>query len=158
MRSLRAAVFVCAVAVSPLAAQTRVDLSGKWSIDPTSDQAALPAGSTMDVTIKQDEKTVTIDIALDTPNGGQKRSTVVKLDGSPTDNFLTSQGGTVPAMSTATWEGRALRVMTTVGGRGAVVVQTDKWLLDAEGKTLVLETTVSTGGQQQKSKLTFIKS
>jgi hypothetical protein len=158
MRSLRAALFVCAVAVSPLAAQTRVDLSGKWSIDPTSDQTALPAGSTMDVTIKQNEKTVTIDIALDTPNGAQKRSTVVKLDGSPTDNLLTSQQGTVPAMSTATWEGRALRVMTTVGSRGAVVVQTDKWLLDAEGKTLVLETTVSAGGQQQKSKLTFIKS
>lgn len=48
--------------------------------------------------------------------------------------------------------------MTTVGNRGAVVVQTDKWLLDAEGKKLVLETTVSTGGQQQNSKLTFIKS
>lgn len=104
MRSWLVGVLVCAAAVSPLAAQTKVDLSGKWSIDPKAEQTALPEGSTMDVTIKQDEKTVTIDIALDTPNGWQKRSTVVKLDGSPTDNFLTSQAGTVPATSTATWE------------------------------------------------------
>lgn len=157
MRTFLSMVIVCAAVASPLAAQARPDLSGKWSLDPQSVPAGMPAGSTVVVTLKQDEKTINVDMVANTPMGDQKRSTTVNLDGTPTKNTLSTPAGSIELTSTAAWEGPVLTVMTSGDFQGYAMVQTDKWSLDAGKKTLELETTVSVAGQKQTSKLSFIK-
>jgi hypothetical protein len=157
MRRFLSVLIVCAAVASPLAAQTHPDLSGKWSLDPKSVPAGMPAGSTVVVTLKQDEKTINVDMVANTPMGEQKRSTSVNLDGTPTKNTLSTPAGSLELTSTAAWEGPVLTVMTSADLQGYAMVQMDKWSLDADKKTLELETTVSVAGQKTTSKLSFIK-
>jgi hypothetical protein len=158
MRRILSMLVLCAAFASPLAAQAHPDLSGKWSLDPKSAPAGMPAGATIVITVKQDEKTINIDmVAANTPMGEQKRTTVANLDGTPTKNTVTTPAGAMELTSTASWEGPALTVMTSGDLQGYAVVQTDKWSLGADKKTLDLETTVSMAGQKQTSKLSFIK-
>ena len=157
MRKILSILAICAAVASPLAAQAHPDFSGKWSLDPKSLPAGVPAGFTMVATVKQDEKTFNVDVVANTPMGEQKRSTVVNLDGTPTKNTMTTPGGSVELSSTATWEGPTLAVTTSGDIQGNAMVLSDKWSLGADKKTLELESTVSAGGQKQTSKLSFIK-
>jgi len=157
MRNFLSMLVLCAAVASPLAAQPHPDLSGKWALDPKSVPPGTPAGTTVVVTVKQDEKTINVDMLLTTPMGEQKRSSVVNLDGTPTKNAVTTPAGSIELTSTATWDGPALNVMTSGDVQGYAIVQTDKWSLGADKKTLELETTVSMAGQKQTSKMSFIK-
>src|SRR5215510_15089471 len=131
MRRLLSVLIACAVVVSPLSAQARPDFSGKWSLDPKSVPSGMPAGTNVVVTLKQDAKTLNVDMVAITPMGDQKHATLVNLDGSPTKN--------------GDFQGYSMQ-------------QTDKWSLSADKKSLDLETTMNMAGQkQQTSKLSFIK-
>jgi hypothetical protein len=157
MRKLLSILVICAAIASPVAAQAHPDLSGKWSLDPKSIPAGTPAGFNVVITVKQDAKTINMDMVASMPMGEQKRSTVVNLDGTPTKNTVTTPAGAIELTSTATWEGPALSVTTSGEVQGTAMTQTDKWSLGADKKTLELETTTSAGAQKVTSKLSFIK-
>ena len=157
MRRFLSVLVACAVVASPLAAQARPDFSGKWSLDPKSVPSGMPAGTSVIVTVKQDEKTLNVDMLASTPMGEQKRATVVNLDGSPTKNSIPTPAGAIELTSTATWEGPVLSVTTSGDVQGYAVQQTDKWSLSADKKSLDLETTMNMAGQKQVTKLSFIK-
>src|SRR6058998_1140834 len=108
MRRFLSVVIACAVVAWPLSAQARPDFSGKWSLDPKSVPSGMPAGTNVVVTVKQDEKTLNVDMVASTPMGEQKRATSVNLDGSPTKNAIPTPAGTIELTSTATWEGAVL--------------------------------------------------
>jgi len=157
MRNVLSLVIALAVGVSPAAAQARPDFSGKWSLDPKSAPPGMPQGSMMVVTLKQDEKTLNVDLHASSPLGEARRTSVLSFDGAPAKTTVTASGQEMALTSTATWEGSILAVMTSGDIAGYAMVQTDRWSLDPDGKTLQLETTVSAAGQKQTSKLTFIK-
>ena len=157
MRRFLLVLIACAVVASPLSAQARPDFSGKWSLDPKSVPSGMPAGTSVIVTLKQDQKTLNVDMAATTPMGEQKRATLVNLDGSPTKNTISTPAGTIELTSTAVWEGPVLSVTTSGDFQGYAMQQTDKWSLSADKKSLDLETTVNMAGQKQTSKLSFIK-
>ena len=158
MRRSLSVLIACAVVVSPLSAQARPDFSGKWSLDPKSVPSGMPAGTNVVVTLKQDAKTLNVDMVAITPMGDQKHATLVNLDGSPTKNTIPTPAGTIELTSTAVWEGPVLKVTTSGDFQGYSMQQTDKWSLSADKKSLDLETTMNMAGQkQQTSKLSFIK-
>ena len=157
MRRFLSVLVACVVVASPLSAQARPDFSGKWSLDPKSVPAGMPAGTNVIVTVKQDEKTLNVDMVASTPMGEQKRATSVNLDGSPTKNTIPTPAGTIELTSTATWEGPVLNVTTSGDVQGYAVQQTDKWSLSADKKSLDLETTMNMAGQKQTTKLSFVK-
>jgi len=157
MRRFLSVLIACAVVASPLSAQARPDFSGKWSLDPKSVPSGMPAGTSVVVTLKQDSKTLNVDMVATTPMGDQKRATLVNLDGSPTKNTISTPAGTIELTSTAVWEGPVLNVTTSGDFQGYSMQQTDKWSLSADKKSLDLETTMNMAGQKQTSKLSFIK-
>ena len=111
----------------------------------------------MVVTLKQDEKTLNVDFAASSPIGEARRTSMLTFDGATSKTTVTAGGQAMDMTSTATWEGSVLAVITNGQIQGYAMVQTDKWSLERDGKTLNLETTVSVAGQKQTSKLTFIK-
>jgi hypothetical protein len=67
MRKLLSILVICAAIASPVAAQAHPDLSGKWSLDPKSIPAGTPAGFNVVITVKQDAKTINMDMVASMP-------------------------------------------------------------------------------------------
>ena len=158
MRRFVSLAFTLSVLAAPLAAQgTHPDLSGKWTLDPKSVDGvmAVPAGVVMTVT--QDAKTLKMDQAATTPAGDQKVSMTFNLDGSTSKNTVSAQGMSMDMSSTAAWEGAALVVKTTAEIQGQTLVQTERWTLDPDGKTLRVQRDASAAGQNMSMKMAFNK-
>ena len=158
MQRLLSSIVVLVLAAAPLVAQARPDFSGKWALDVSSaPTGALPQGTSVVLTIKQDEKTINADLVVNSTMGEQKRTTIVNLDGASTKNTIVTPMGNVDLTSSFAWDGAA-GVTTSKGeAQGQTFVQTEKWTLDADGKTLRLETTVSAGAQNMTNTVAFKK-
>jgi hypothetical protein len=156
MKRLLSSIVALALAASPLVAQARPDFSGKWALD-LSSAPAVPAGTSVVMTIKQDEKTINVGLVVNSTMGEQKRTTAVNLDGSTSKNTMETPMGNIDFTSSFAWDGAA-GVTTSKGeAQGQTFVQTEKFTLDADGKTLRLETTVSVAGQNHTNTLAFKK-
>jgi hypothetical protein len=138
---------IVAVSVS-LGAQTRPDFSGKWVMDPApaaatagggrgAGRGAGPAGFQpgygAEITIKQDDKTLTI-----TRSGGQS-PLVYKLDGTDSKNMVTRDGQQQEQVAKAEWEGDKLAIVTFVNFQGNTGEQ--RRVLSLDGGTLVIDQT-----------------
>ena len=63
----------------------------------------------------------------------------------------------VDLASTAAWDGSALVVKTTADIQGQAMVSTDRWTLDADGKTLRIQRDVGVAGQSMSMTMVFNK-
>ena len=157
MRRTISILLALAAIASPLAAQAHPDFSGKWALDPKTAPPGMPPGISLMLDVKQDEKTMTVELSVTGSMDAEKRKTVLNFDGSPTKNSLTTAAGTLEMTSTAAWDGKVLAVTTSGDLGGAPVVQSDRWSLAPDGKTLTLETTVTAAGQKNATKMAFLK-
>ena len=146
----------------PLAAQSRPDFTGKWTLDPKgSEGTMLPTAMTVVVT--QDAKTLKVENTATMAMGEQKmesKSTLTyNLDGSIAKNLLTTQGTSLELSSTGAWDGRTLVITTKADLPGGKLNQIDHWTMAPDGKSLKLTRDVAVAGQQMPAtKLSFIKS
>jgi hypothetical protein len=161
MRRFVPMMLALATAVTPLAAQgtaaaAHPDFTGTWKFDPKkSEGIGLPLSMTLKAA--KDSKLMTINRVGMTEAGEQGSVLMVKLDGSPTKNTLTSRGPSVDLYLTASWDGPALVVKTKANIGGNTLDQTDRWTLDAGGKRMHMVTTLVAGGQTKVQTLAFEK-
>ncbi len=160
MRRLVATLFalttLAAPLAAPLAAQAHPDFSGKWVLDPKSVENGM-GPTAMTLTVKQDDKNLTIETAATSQMGDMKSTTVLNLDGSESKNKVTGPGGSVDLTSTGKWDGPAYVVTTKGDVQGNAMTQTDRWSLGADGKTLQLQRDASVMGQTFSLKFLFNK-
>jgi len=154
MKKLLSFVVAFAFAASPLVAQAHPDFSGTWLLDSKSLQMGL---TSLTLTVKQDAKTITVDQAAQTSMGDQKQTLVFNLDGTESKNTVTGPMGSIDMLATTTWAGDTLAVTVKADVQGQSLVQTDKWTLGADKKTLTVDRTVAAGGQNMALKLAFNK-
>lgn len=144
------------VAAQGSAAAAHPDVTGTWKFDPKkSEGAGLPLSMTL--TAAKDAKVMTINRTGMTEAGEQKSLVIVNLDGTPTKNTVTTQGASLDLFLTGTWDGPVFVVKTKANIGGQTLDQTDRWTVDAKGKTLHIATTLIAGGQTKIQTLAFSK-
>jgi len=156
----RVLMFVVAVALAcgaaPTWAQSKPNFAGNWTVVPDPN---APAGGMMgmgpDMTIAQDEKTITI---TRSSQMGEFKS-VYKLDGSDSPNTLSFNGNDMTMMSHAKWDADKLGIKTSMDFNGNSIDTTMTLSLDKSGN-LVLESTrpdFQGGGGPVTTKQTYKK-
>jgi len=138
------------VAMATMAWAQKPDFSGTWTLDP----ATAPAGGGRGggggglgngpATVKQTADTLTIERTM----GDDKVTLAYKLDGSPSRNLMTGRGGQpVDSLSTATWDGPKLTIVTKQEMDGQLTESTQVWTI--QGSTLTVESTSARGTQKR---------
>jgi hypothetical protein len=113
MRRLTLALGTAAVIFAASVSARATDFSGKWTLDQAKTQAANAAlngvnpGTVGRVIVTQDAKTLTVLWDNATPR-------TYNLDGSDSINTVSSRGGQTSQVSTATWDGAKLKIVTKV--------------------------------------------
>ena len=115
------------------------------------------APQSMTVTVTQDAKTVKVESAASTQMGEQKGTTVINLDGTASRNTISTPNGPLDLTSTGAWDGTAFVVTNAAQIQGQPLQMTERWSMDAGGKTLHIDRSVAVAGQNFDVKLTFIK-
>jgi hypothetical protein len=158
MRRLVSLAFVLATIAAPLAAQAKpTNYSGKWVLDPKSNGSAMTVVTSDTMIVVQDAKTIKIDQHVSTAMGNQTTSLTFNLDGSESKNDVSMQGTSLSLSSKASWDGPVLVVKTTTAIQGQPLTQSERWMLDANGKTLRMQRNADVGGQTMSVTMTFIK-
>jgi len=159
MRRFVPALFAVVTLAAPVAAQgsaaaAHPNLIGTWKFDPKkSEGTGLPTSMTL--TTAKDDKVMTINRTGMTDAGEQKSLVIVNLDGSPTKNTVTGRGASVDLFLTGMWDGPVFVVKTKANIGTQTLDQTDRWTVDAKGKTLRIATTLIGGGQTKTQTLAF---
>lgn len=151
------AVLVCVVAARPsVRVAAHPDFSGTWALDVAKSQSPmLPMSQQLKIT--QTETSLTIDRSTTSAMGTQSGTMKYTLDGAPSKNTITANGGmTVEFNSTTTWSGDTLVIKTTANLANAFS-QTERYALAADKKTMTVDGEISIGPQSATAKLVFNK-
>lgn len=164
-----AAVMYAVAAPSAAAAQAaRPNYSGTWVLDSSKSSMTsamadnIPQMAAATWVIIQHGDTIVMDreTAI-TGLPAAKSRVVVGTDGKPWKNTVPQMGGAgdIETSSVATWESAGLVVRTSGNVQGFDFVQTDRWTLSVDGKSLVAHrsVTVADQGEVQAATLTFTK-
>ena len=87
----------------------------------------------------------------------QKGTTVINLDGTTSKNTLSTPNGPLDLTSTGAWDGATFVVRNDAQIQGQQLQMTERWSMEAGGKTLHLDRAVAVAGQNFDVRLTFIK-
>jgi hypothetical protein len=129
-------------------AQSKTDFSGTWTLDAARSDAPMGrggrggGGAAGPVEIKQTAATIVIGPAT------------YKLDGSESVNQ--GRGGEVK--SKAHWDGAKLVIETTRDFQGTPITSKEVRSLSADGKDMIVETSISTPQGDRNTKQTYTKS
>lgn len=157
MRRFVSVLFALAtVAAVPVAAQSHPDLSGKWVLDASKSQGPMVPPS-MELTVTQTDKLLTIERSATGPAGATKTTLVYQLDGSMSKNTLGANGMSVDLNSTATWSGDTLVIDTTAPQMQGGMKQVERWAVEGGGKMLTVRGDISVAGQSASAKMVFTK-
>lgn len=160
MRAMLAAALACALA-APLAAQgAHPSFAGTWTLDSAKTvidgQGTPPSSATRTVTQRGD--TITIDNTTTAAGNVQTSHLVWGLDGKAWTNSVTVAGQQVDVNSVLSWAGDTLVVRSTLSFQGNDIEQLDRWVLSADGKSIVSSREVSAMGTVvSTSQMTYLK-
>ena len=154
MRLARVGVIAAAIlAVATVAWAQTPDFSGTWTLDPASAPAAGGGGGrgggggalgNGPATVKQTADALTIERTM----GDATVTLTYKLDGTESRNMMMGRGGQpADSVSTATWDGPKLTIVTKQEMDGQVNQSTQVWTV--EGSSLTVETTNARGTQKR---------
>jgi hypothetical protein len=148
MKRTRLGVMAAAiVAVATVAWAQKPDFSGTWTLAPAGAPAEGRSGGVLGsgpATVRQTADALTIERTM----GDSKVTLTYKLDGSDSRNSIVGrEGESIDSMSTATWQGPKLTIVTRQEMGGRIAESTDVWTV--EGSTLTVETTNARGGQKR---------
>ena len=132
---------LASVAISSVRGQvpTHPDFSGTWLMDTARSEKSSfnPAG--MFYRIVQTGTSLVIDRASTSASGAVTNThMVIGTEGKPWPNPLKLVGQEVEAMSTVTWLRDTLMIRTTSTPGDKTLLQVDKWMLSADGSTLMM--------------------
>ncbi len=157
-RGIALAVLAALVIPFPVAGQAKPDFSGTWTLDAARSETP-PArggrggggggggrGAAGPVTIKQGAAEITIGMLT------------YKLDGSESVNQVQGRGGMQEVKSRAKLDGANLVIESTRDFGGASITTKEVRTLDAGGKEMTVQTTLSTPQGDQSFKQIFTKS
>ena len=131
------------VVAASVAAQTRPNLTGRWTLDEGRTSFRKPPGAVIPpfvIVITQDDNTFVQKVGTE--------ALTFRLDGSETINEMRGGGGMVQVSSRAAWEGDRLVLHFDAGSQGTRVQIVS---VRADGAELIVE-------QQDGRKLIFVKS
>ena len=138
------AIAAAILAMAAVAWAQKPDFSGTWTLDSASAPAAggnaLGNGS---ATVKQTADALTIERTM----GDAEVTLTYKLDGTPSRNTMMVRGQPADSLSTATWDGPRLTIVTKEETGGQISESTEVWAV--EGSTLTVETTSVRGTQKR---------
>ena len=150
MTLARVGVIAAAIlAVATVARAQKPDFSGTWTLDSASAPVAGGGGGggalgTGTATVKQTANALTIERTM----GDTAVTLTYKLDGTQSRNMLMgSAGQPADAMSTATWDGPRLTIVTKQEAGGQLSEFTEVW--SVAGSTLTVESTTASGTQKR---------
>lgn len=130
------------LALATAASAQKPDFSGTWTLDP--DGAAAGGGVALGdgpATVAQTTDALTVKGPM-----GDEATLTFKLDGSGSRNMIVGPDGQLAdSLSTATWDGPRLRIVTRQEVEGRLVEFTQVWTVD--GSRLTVETTGARGTQ-----------
>jgi hypothetical protein len=146
-RYLAAAIALAVAVGAHPTAQNKPDFSGRWvMVDPAPAAgnpgapgggggrgAGFQPGFGPEITVKQDAATLTIS------RGGQSSPLTYKLDGTESKNTVTRNGQQQEQISTASWDGNTLVIVTQVNFQGRTGHQ--RRVLMIEGGNLIIDQT-----------------
>lgn len=155
-----AVMYTMAVTNAPAQAPAHPNYSGTWLLDVAKSQSSTPLPVTATWTIAQHGDTLIADRETTIEGmGAVKTHVVVGIDGKPWKNTVTQPGiGDIETSTVASWDNSVL-VLTASGNiQGTDFVQTDRWTLSADGKSLVSQRSVMVEGNEvQSATFTFGK-
>jgi hypothetical protein len=153
--SLAALAALSSLLLSPAVhAQTRPDFSGSWTLDaarsdpPLAGRGGRGAGrgaGAAPLVVKQTDTEITIGPAT------------YRLDGSESVNAGRGRGGAQQVKSRARWDGARLVIESTREVQGFTVTTREVRTLDANGKDMIVETTIGTPRGDQTLKQVFTR-
>jgi hypothetical protein len=151
MKLARVGVIATAMlAVATMAWAQKPDFSGTWTLDPASAPAAGGRGGgggalgNGPATVRQTADALTVERTM----GDDKVTLTYKLDGTDSRNLITGPGGQrIDSLSTASWDGAKLTIVTKLEMDGQLAQSTQVW--SVEGSTLTVETTNARGTQKR---------
>jgi hypothetical protein len=154
-RSFTTAAAIYGVATSAAHAQAtaRPNFSGTWVLDLAKSQGStrLPLAATWTITQHGDTLIADRETTVDQV-GTIKSHILVGLDGKSWKNTVPQPGiGDVETATVATWD-KSVLVFTLTGNiQETDFVQTDRWTLSADGKSLESQRSVTVEGQEVQS-------
>ena len=130
---------VAASAVAVVAAQQRPNFSGRWvRVNPEE-------GAGIEQIVRHEGDVLTTGHGA---SGGGHHGATYRLDGSENRNVITSHGSEIVTISTATWSGPELTIVSaTTYPDGRRLRQTQVWSIDTEGR-LIVQLTERADGQE----------
>jgi hypothetical protein len=148
MKLARVGVIGLAFLAAPMVAWAqKPDFSGTWMIDTAVARAGGAAGGALGTgpaTVKQTADALTIERTM----GDAPVTLTYKLDGTGSRNMMRGAGGQMAdSMSTASWDGPKLTIVTKQEMDGELTESTEVWTVD--GSMLTVETTSARGTQKR---------
>ncbi len=126
-----------------LAAQSKTDFSGNWTLNVTkSEFGPMPGPSTRTDVIEQTDAALKDAVTQAGPQGDVNATANYDLGGKETTNQL----GPLSVTSTLAWDGSDLVVNSKSNFQGTDVTLKAVWTLSADGKTMTQNTHISAGG------------
>ena len=157
IRSIATVAVVSAAAISTASAQAaHPNFAGNWVMDVSKSQGSGSMPSAATWTIVQHGDTLISDREATVEGvGAVKSHMVVGFDGKSWKNSITQPGiGDVEVGMTASWDKTTLVVTMTGTMQETEFVQTGRWTLSADGKSLEVHTSVTVGGEEVQSATT----
>jgi hypothetical protein len=129
------------------------DFSGRWVLDTSQTPPSPMRPTSMIETISQSGDTLRLDRSAGTVQGDAVAKITLGLDGKTWKNTVDQLGVQVNMSTVCSWDGPTLVLTSTVAVSGQELQQTERWTLDAGGKTLTSEHIVDAMGQHFSTKL-----
>jgi hypothetical protein len=149
-----------AFSISALAAQTPAthpDFSGTWLMDTTRTVKTDPSIISLTLRVNQHADTMNVVSDFTTPAGITTANATYGFDGRPWKNVVVQRGIETIRSSVATWEGKSLVIKTTSELQGQTLAETERWTLDASGKTMTKERVAQYAGRTIPQTVVFVR-
>jgi hypothetical protein len=160
IRAITVAAAIATLGLSSAAAQAHPSFVGTWVLDVSKSEASTAVPVSAMRTITQHGDTLISDRETETADAGVLKShVVVGLDGKVWKNTVTQPGiGDIETSTIVTWDSNVLVFTASGSAMGNDFVQTDRWTLAADGKSLVSRISVTVEGNEiQSATFTFNK-
>ncbi len=135
------------------AAAAHPSFAGTWTMDAAKSTSSGTLPSAASWVMFQHGDTLIADRSVTSEEMGEVKShVVVGLDGKAWKNTVNLPGiGEIETSTVATWDKAALVMVAGGNIQGTDFVQTDRWTLSADGKTLTSVRTVTVEGNEVQS-------
>lgn len=157
MGTTRMTLLLCAALALPagLAAQSAPNLSGTWQLQiDKSDFGMMPGPTSRTDIIDHKDPSLTIKRSAVSAQGPTSTDLVYAVDGKEWKN---KAGDGSDLVSTLTWDGAVLVVVTNIVTPQGEAVVTDRLSLSADGKTLTQDRVIAIQGQEIVQKMVLAR-